>query len=269
MLSLFLISGAVLAQPYPDYKSLTVNDYANILPAAEETQLSLQLETLRRETGVEMTVLTLKTQNDYAPDKTLEQFATGLFNHWGIGDAGRNDGVLVLILSDDRAMRIELGAAYKRDWDRVSERVIDDHFLDAFAAGNFPKGITEGTTAIIETIVRPFLQGETPSGNDQNETWIIGILIALFFAFSARKKIGDLSVRLRICPRCGQRSLRQSRSTSVSASKETAGQGVCSRFCTDCDFKEDELYVIPRLSSGSSGSFGGGSSGGGGASGRW
>ena len=57
-----------------------------------------------------MTIITLESQAPYAPDETLEEFATNLFNNWGIGDAARNDGILVLVLPDDRAMRIELGA---------------------------------------------------------------------------------------------------------------------------------------------------------------
>lgn len=56
-------------------------------------------------------------------------------------------------------MRIELGAGYGRDWDRIAESVIDRHFLDAFAAGKSPHGLREGNAAIIDEIVRPFLAG--------------------------------------------------------------------------------------------------------------
>ena len=59
-----------------------------------------------------MKIITLESQAPYAPDETLEEFATNLFNDSGIGDATRNDGILVLVLPDDRAMRIERGAGY-------------------------------------------------------------------------------------------------------------------------------------------------------------
>jgi uncharacterized protein len=64
---------------------------------------------------------------------TLEAFATALFNHWGVGKAETNDGVMILVFRDDRAMRLELGAAYGRDWDRVAQDVVERNFLNAFA----------------------------------------------------------------------------------------------------------------------------------------
>ena len=88
-----LLAGMASAQSYPEYQSSTVNDVADLLDPPEEAALSERLTELERETGVEMTVLTLSSQSGFAPDQTLEQFATGLFNHWGIGKAERDDGV--------------------------------------------------------------------------------------------------------------------------------------------------------------------------------
>lgn len=269
-LLVFLWSGTALAQTYPDYQSTTVNDFANLLNGTDEAALSKQLDQLRRETGVEMTVLTLETQSDYAPDQSLEQFATGLFNHWGIGDARRNDGVLVMIIRNDRAMRIELGRAFARDWDRAAARVIDDHFLDAFADGDYPRGILQGSAAVKDEIILPFLANEDPpKSSDDNFPWIIGVFVALIAAMKGRHKIGDAVARFRTCPKCGKRALRQSRRILMKPSTTTSGAGLRRVHCTNCDYKEEFDYSIPRRSSKSSGRFGGGSSGGGGASGRW
>lgn len=270
-LTFLLWTGAAFAQSYPSHDSTTVNDFANLLNAADKAALSAQLDKLKQETGVEMAVLTLDTQSDYAPDLTLEQFATGLFNNWGIGDAQRNDGVLVLILRTDRAIRIELGAAYAREWDRIAQQVVDDHFLVAFAAGKYPQGIKEGSAAVIAGLIRPYLAGaDAPKSNSDNrEVWIIVAIFALFTALNKRQAIGDGLARFRTCPRCGKRGLRQNHKTTVSASRTMVGHGIRRVRCTHCDYEEKSSYSIPQRSAKSPGGFGGGSSGGGGASGRW
>lgn len=265
------------AQTFPDPASTTVNDYADLLPPEEERALSQRLARLERDTGVEMTVVTLSTRSAFAPDMTLEDYATALFDAWGVGKAATNDGVMVLVFRDDRAMRLELGAAYGRDWDTVARDVVDRSFLDAFAAGDYPRGLAEGTEATIERIVMPFRSGaEAPAGGGGGADGGGGdwLLVAGFLAVAllatGRKWIGDQIVRLRRCPRCGRRGLRQVRNTLMAASPTLAGMGERIRRCEYCGHEERETFPIPRLRRSSGGrSFGGGRSGGGGASGRW
>jgi uncharacterized protein len=281
--ALSILASAALAQTYPDYTSTTVNDFADLLPAAEERQLSDRLARLERETGVEMTVVTLPTQGDYAPNASLREFATGLFDHWGIGKADTNDGVLVLILPEDRAMRLELGAAYARDWDRVAQQVVDGSFLPAFRNDDYVGGILRGSEATIERIVMPFHSGSSapsssaaPSGDESGggvtqDFTIFGAFLAIFALAAGRRLIGDQLVRLRRCPSCGRKGLSRVRNVLTSATRTMSGRGETITRCRYCDHEERSSYVIPRRGSSSSGggSFGGGRSGGGGASGRW
>ena len=169
----FLIStNTALAQSYPEYSSTTVNNFAGLLDQPAEARLVKQLEDLKKDTGVEMTALTLSRQDMFAPDQTLEQFATGLFNEWGIGDKTSNDGVLVMVLRTDRAMRIELGGAYGRDWDRTAAKIIDRSFLPAFGEERYQDGIETGVTDTINSIVTPFHAGEdAPKGASNNWVW--------------------------------------------------------------------------------------------------
>lgn len=265
--ALLAVPSLVLAQSYPDYESTTVNDFAGLLDAGAEARVSAQLETLRKETGVEMTVVTLSRQAVFAPDQSLEQFATGLFNNWGIGDKTRNDGVLVLVLREDRAMRIELGAGFERDWDRASAKVIDRSFLPAFKEDRYQDGIETGVADVIETVVMPFLGGEdAPKASDDSFIWIVvAAVFGAFGIFSARDKL----VSLKKCPNCGTRGLSRAREVKVRASKTMNGSGEVTTRCANCTYHHMAPYSIARLSSSSSSSFGGGSSGGGGASGRW
>ena len=266
---------ALSAQEYPDYVSTTLNDFAGLLTEADAAALDARLSDLREETGVEMTVVTLERYDDYAPreDMSIEQFATGLFNHWGVGDASRNDGVMVLVARADRVMRIELGAAYGRDWDRAAADVIDDHFLPAFREDKYSRGILKGSQAAIEEIVMPFVGGESapagPNWFERNLDFLIFVVAGSVIAGFAG--LGSFGHRLKRCPGCGNRGgLRRDRRVLNPASYSSTGMGRQVMTCTQCDYRNESEYVISRKSrSSSGGSFGGGSSGGGGASGRW
>ncbi|MCU4653848.1 TPM domain-containing protein [Roseibacterium sp. SDUM158016] len=265
-------TGVVCAQTFPDPVSTTINDFADLLPDTVERRLSDRLARLERDTGVEMTVVTLATRQVFAPDMTIEAFARALFDRWGIGKAETNDGVLVLVLRDDREMRLELGAAYARDWDRVARGIVERDFVTAFAEGDYPRGIETGTEAVIREIVMPFRGGEdAPSGGMRLPDWLVmaGVLAVAVFAM-ARRRIGDLAVRLRRCPNCGRYGLSQTRSTLTTPTRMATGLGERLRRCSHCDYEDRTTFTVPRTgNSGSGGSFGGGRSGGGGASGRW
>ena len=122
-----------IAQPYPLPISPHVNDFTQLLDTEDLAEVSNILKSLKADTGIQMTIITLESQAPYAPDETLEEFATNLFNDSGIGDATRNDGMLVLVLTDDRAMRIELGAGYDASWNNEAGRVIDHSCLPFFS----------------------------------------------------------------------------------------------------------------------------------------
>src|SRR5690606_31451508 len=90
---------AVAAQTlYPVATDQYVNDYANVISSADEAHIRDLLTGYEASDGVQMTVLTVRSLSDYRTgDNSIEQFATNLFNEWGIGQASRNDGVLLLV----------------------------------------------------------------------------------------------------------------------------------------------------------------------------
>lgn len=269
---------AAISQSFPQYQSTTVNDYADLLSPDQEAELVESLTELNLETGVEMTVLTLGSQAAFAPDVSLETFATGLFNEWGIGDENRNDGVLVMVLRTDRVMRIELGAAYDHDWDLTAQRAIDRDFLPFFRNDDYGAGIVNGVDAVIDDIVLPFRAGEKSPVRAIEPKSFFGTIVAIIAGSIAAIVVIVRSFRgfiqkMRKCPQCGNGGLHKKRLITSQASLHGTGHGINRFQCDYCDYLEDLPFTISRIrtrSSGSSGgSFGGGRSGGGGASGRW
>lgn len=163
----------------PGYLDVYVNDYADLLETAAEVRIRDDLIELYDRTGIEMTVLTIPSLSDYGHYGPIEPFATALFNAWGIGNAARNDGVLVLVSLFDRSMRIEIGSGYGASWDARMQRVIDEGFLPDFRNDAYQTGIETG---VRETVYE--LTGRYPGTYDagtfvQGWSWIFWRLGAL------------------------------------------------------------------------------------------
>lgn len=266
-----MLPAAAHAQDFPEYKNTYVNDFAGLLSPGENSRITSALKTLREGTGIEATVLTLETRNTYRETGRMEAFATDLFNHWGIGDKEKNDGILIMVLRSDREMRIELGQGYNAGFNRVAKDIIEDVMLPKFRANAYGPGIELGTLAVIERIARVQAAGQdAPIRRDPEAfiPWIMGGVFGIigFFMIFGRK-IFD---RVRRCPSCGERGIHTTRDTLTAATRSTTGEGQETVSCTHCGYHNVSRYTIARRSSSTGGgSFGGGSSSGGGASGRW
>ncbi|MDU8913462.1 TPM domain-containing protein [Aestuariicoccus sp. MJ-SS9] len=204
--------------PIPGYRDVYINDYADLLDDPAETRIRDDLIELYDRTGVEMTVLTIDSMGTYGFDGTIESFATQLFNTWGIGNADRNDGVLVLVARYDRQMRIELGAGYGRARDGDMQRVIDNAFLPAFRRDAYQEGIETGVDATVFEIA-----GVYPGGYDDTTlergwsviwrvlegfgSWLYALVAPPlgFAAFWLRRYFRN---RPRACTQCGTMMIR-------------------------------------------------------------
>jgi len=134
------------SEGYPNYEELFLNDYAHVVTNVDASAMRLEAALLRDETGIEMTVLTINSINDYSTkDTSIESFATNLFNTWGIGDSESNDGALILVAVKDRDMRIELGDGYGRSYDAMAQMVIDRYMLPQFRKDDYSTGILHGS----------------------------------------------------------------------------------------------------------------------------
>jgi uncharacterized protein len=167
---LLLASGLNLAQAqgtYPAFEHPYVNDYGEILSPEQEANVGSRLEQFRSETGVHAVLLTVDTFGRYETgDNSLESFATNLFNTWGIGDATRNDGILVLVAPGDRKVRIEVGAGYDSQADRTAQIIIDDTMLPAFRDGQ----MAAGTIAGVNAVTQYFAPGTPPPSSSAAST---------------------------------------------------------------------------------------------------
>ncbi|MGC9666183.1 TPM domain-containing protein [Planosporangium sp. 12N6] len=93
-------------------------------------------------------------------DATIETWATGLFNAWGVGQRGRDDGVLLVVAVDDHRLRIATGRGMA---DRLSDgqanEIIAATITPAFGRGAYAAGILAGLDEIRRRIGHPVPPG--------------------------------------------------------------------------------------------------------------
>ncbi|MGG6297433.1 TPM domain-containing protein [Leptolyngbya sp. AN02str] len=147
---------------YPPFLDPYLNDYAQIVEARDAANIRATLGQFRQDTGIQTVVVTVNSVQDYGTgDRTIESFATNLFNRWGIGDRTRNDGILLLVAPGDRRVRIELGSGYASSDNAVAQAIIDDRILPHFRDGR----MSQGTRAGVEGIVARFHPTAVPSAS--------------------------------------------------------------------------------------------------------
>ena len=190
--SLWALAAPGGAQDLPAYTDVYVDDFANLLDAGEEAQIRADLTALYNDTGIEAVVVTMATMRDYGHDGQIEPFATRLFNFWGVGDAARNDGVMMLVARDDRQMRIELGAGYPAAMDARMQDIIDPAVLPRFKQGQYDTGILAGVDRLVQ-ILSPGAAPAEPLGFTDHiaeqarraGSWLLAIILGALASLGA------------------------------------------------------------------------------------
>lgn len=152
-MTLLFVSTSCWAGGYPSHQDRYVNDYATLLTPEDAAGIRNMLIHLDQSDGIEGTLLTIHSIHEYdTQDETIETFATNLFNAWGIGNAKKNNGVLILVAVKDRAMRIEVGLGYGNSLDAAMKGIIQEFFLPEFKREKYSRGIYHGTREVISLL---------------------------------------------------------------------------------------------------------------------
>lgn len=126
-----------------------VNDFSGIL--SQETKdyiMDMNLK-VNEATGAQVVVVTMETLDG----DDLETFATDLFRSYGIGDREKNNGVLLLVVTKDRDIRIEVGYGLEGAInDAKAGRILDNYVISYLSEGKWDEGIVNGFNAIMEEV---------------------------------------------------------------------------------------------------------------------
>jgi uncharacterized protein len=190
LLILLALAGAWLAAPLaaqPQFPELTgrVVDNADILTPEAEAALTAKLEVLETQTQRQLVVATVPDLQGY----DISDYGYQLGRAWGLGDAERNDGALLLVAPNDRKVRIEVGYGLEGYLtDAFSALIIQNAILPRFRENDYPGGIMAGTDAIIAQLQLPpeeaaKLAAEAGTARESDGGFPFGVLIWLAFIF--------------------------------------------------------------------------------------
>ena len=127
------------------YLSGRVVDNADLLTPDAEQRIAARLETLERETGAQVVVLTVPTLDG----NPLEDYALKVVETWKLGRKGVDDGALFLVAREERSVRIEVGYGLESKLpDITGKRIIDELVVPRFRDGDFAGGVEAGLDAI-------------------------------------------------------------------------------------------------------------------------
>lgn len=156
LLWLCLPAAAKTSYPQPT-QDFFVNDFADCLNAADAAEMQKIGEELYQETKAQVVVVTVSSLDG----EEIEDYGYDLANAWGIGEEKADSGVLLLLSTGDRQVRIEVGKGLEgRLTDGKTGRILDNYALPHLKENDYSTGLTETYKAIVNEVYAEY--GVTP-----------------------------------------------------------------------------------------------------------
>lgn len=141
------------ASPLPELTQ-PVNDFAGVIDPANAAEIDRMIRTLKSATGDIVIVATVPTLEPFGD---IREYANKLFeNHGrGIGDKGKDNGVLIVLALAQRRVQIEVGYDLEQ-WitDGFSGETSREYMVPAFREGRYGDGLRIGTERVIGRIAQ-------------------------------------------------------------------------------------------------------------------
>ena len=126
-----------------------VVDLAGAFTQSENAQISASLMQFKRKYGPQIQVVTIPKLQD----ETIEGFSIKIADKWKLGSKDKDDGVLLLIATQDRKVRIEVGQGLEGDLpDALAGKIIRAGIIPFFKKGQINVGVLTGLGMIAESI---------------------------------------------------------------------------------------------------------------------
>jgi uncharacterized protein len=147
LLVLLLSGGAArvaAAEKLPAFSSPVV-DAAGVVPDDVERRVADGLQGYQARSGNQVAVAVVRTTGK----RSLEDYTIDMARAWGVGQKGKDNGVLLLIAYDDRKVRIEVGRGLEGTLtDLQSGRIIRERMVPLLRQGDVGGAVAQGTDAI-------------------------------------------------------------------------------------------------------------------------
>ena len=172
-----------------------VTDLTGTLTAAQRTALEERLAAFEARKGSQIAVLMVPTTQP----ETIEQYGIRVAEQWKVGRKRVDDGAILLVALQDRAVRIEVGYGLEGVLpDAVARRIIDEDLVPRFRQGDVYGGIEAGVGRMIrvvegEPLPPPRARGPAANdGIDLQEWFVLGLMFVFVVGGVLRALFGRL-----------------------------------------------------------------------------
>jgi uncharacterized protein len=155
LLAALLLAAAMAAATEVPFLIGRVTDNAEVLSEGTRRSMTVLLKAHEDSTGNQIAVLTVPTLDG----EGIEEYALRVFEAWRLGQKGKDNGVLVVVVPNDRRMRIEVGYGLEGTLtDSLAGSIIRNVMTPRFKDGDYNSGVDAGVKAILDLLEK----GEKP-----------------------------------------------------------------------------------------------------------
>lgn len=175
-----------------------VNDYADVISDTDEQEMYKKGVYLNDKTSAQVVVITVESTGD----EVISDYALELGRNWGVGDKEKNNGIVILLATQDRDVYISVGYGLEGAIpDSKAGRILDEYGVDYFSNDEFSKGLSAVYSAVYNEVLIEY--GISPDDGyvpidrlDSNQrsgsatvliSWVILIIVIFLYLFVFRR----------------------------------------------------------------------------------
>lgn len=181
-LLLVFSGGYTFGQSLPDQPSppRLVNDFANIIPDAQESQLEAKLVAYNDTTSTQLVIVTMQNLDGYP----ISEFSYELGDKWGVGQEGKDNGLVITVAVDERQTFIATGWGMEGNvTDVMASRIIENVMIPEFKKDDYHAGLDKATDVIIGLMQGTYEADDLSDSSDSDTPSFPFIAVILFIVF--------------------------------------------------------------------------------------
>lgn len=179
---LLLVFGLLLtctfawSQDFPPKPNTLVADFTNTLSDGDKQQLENKLVSFNDSTSTQIAVVIIKSVGDY----DIDEYGTMLGRNWGIGQKGKNNGILVLVALNDRKVTIQTGYGAEGALpDAITQQIIQQDIKPNFKQQDYYAGLDKATDDIMKYMKGEYKADPTAKKKKQKDGGSAGVIIII------------------------------------------------------------------------------------------
>ena len=178
MLVLFFGTSLRAQLPSPPFPPRLVNDYTGTLSTSQVNALEHKLVAYNDSTSTQILVLLVDDLQGYS----VEQYATEIGHSWGVGQKGKNNGVVILVKpkKGNERGKVNISPGYGMEeyvTDATAKRIIEKEMIPAFMESDYYTGIDNAVNVIMDLCSGKFTQDEYANKDDRFPLWLVVLVI--------------------------------------------------------------------------------------------